>query len=176
MTSYDIFFLVDVVISTHTPTRGVTYQIVRDNLPACHFNSHAHEGRDFSFSAGNLIIIISTHTPTRGVTSYDIFFLVDVVISTHTPTRGVTYQIVRDNLPACHFNSHAHEGRDFSFSAGNLIIIISTHTPTRGVTNFVRRVVLQPGISTHTPTRGVTFKSCVLSRRKRFQLTRPRGA
>ena len=59
------------IISTHTPTRGVTRAV--DIL--------------------NKMTGISTHTPTRGVTVVYTFCTITYIISTHTPTRGVTSSI-----------------------------------------------------------------------------------
>ena len=122
------------MISTHTPTRGVTMvQTIAERINQ-NFNSHAHAGRDPYRTGSRTPVAISTHTPTRGVTG-----------SRTCPSRSPT-----------NFNSHAHAGRDIRTIKKKRGMMISTHTPTRGVT-----VCSGPGlkfnfISTHTPTRGVT--------------------
>ena len=101
------------LISTHTPARGVTKAV-----------------RSY-----NSMFAISTHTPARGVTLPFLFLLpagedfysharegrdpksmVNLfwfIISTHTPARGVTLQRQRVAMN-CNFYSHAREGRDRS--------------------------------------------------------------
>ena len=57
------------VISTHTPTQGVT--ILHDIFAGQqeHFYSHAHAGRDAEEDGTETRKTISTHTPTQGVTT-----------------------------------------------------------------------------------------------------------
>ena len=57
------------LISTHTPTRGVTERHKGTLKNEYDFNSHAHAGRDTRMILTYMILIISTHTPTRGVTN-----------------------------------------------------------------------------------------------------------
>ena len=83
------------VISTHTPTRGVTFDNSEMKVTINDFNSHAHEGRDNPLLIVPTGLFISTHTPTRGVTQKRVYrCLTSRDISTHTPTRGVTLQNV----------------------------------------------------------------------------------
>ena len=81
---------INLLISTHTPTRGVTSCLVLSG--------------DYTD--------ISTHTPTRGVTPLAPGERMCYYISTHTPTRGVTENIKDVPYLVHDFNSHAHEGRD----------------------------------------------------------------
>ena len=59
----------ELIISTHTPARGVTLHL----------------------KAPSALTRISTHTPARGVTIVNICFNGNKAISTHTPARGVTF-------------------------------------------------------------------------------------
>ena len=59
-------------ISIHTPTQGVTYNV----LTVCDDNG------------------ISIHTPTQGVTYNVLTVCDDNGISIHTPTQGVTYNVL----------------------------------------------------------------------------------
>ena len=81
-----------IIISIHTPTRGVTCQKILK-----HYYTQ-----------------ISIHTPTRGVTQTLTIWRQILEISIHTPTRGVTS--VRFMIMALHFdfNPHSHEGSDKS--------------------------------------------------------------
>ena len=59
---------VSVLISTHTPAWGVTYNVFESNNT----------------------MFISTHTPAWGVTAGDVCLCFQQAISTHTPAWGVT--------------------------------------------------------------------------------------
>ena len=86
-------------ISTHTPARGVT-----NNLPTESVDNH-----------------ISTHTPARGVTGNEVVVCRRLHISTHTPARGVTDTEGFEKWRQSHFYSHAREGRDFQRLTQSLI-------------------------------------------------------
>ena len=124
-----------IIISTHTPTRGVTITRKLSSSKMRNFNSHAHEGRDLVFFR---------------------FLLVRFNFNSHAHEgRDVTQYLYEGTK--VNFNSHAHEGRDNTANGKLTYYRISTHTPTRGVTlnSFFRHVIVI--ISTHTPTRGVTY-------------------
>ena len=56
------------VVSIHTPTKGVTLE--HEGCPAtfCCFNPHTHEGCDSFHNQIILNYLVSIHTPTKGVT------------------------------------------------------------------------------------------------------------
>ncbi len=61
-----------IIISIHTPTRGVTYNRYIEQEGAEDFNPHSHKGSDLLAHIGNIAgKKISIHTPTRGVTKVD---------------------------------------------------------------------------------------------------------
>ena len=79
-----------VVISIHTPARGVTLIMLVNPSDYYNFNPHSREGSD---AAGKQLFhkyLISIHTPARGVTSDGSSYEYYWGISIHTPARGVT--------------------------------------------------------------------------------------
>ena len=54
------------IISTHTPTRGVTCESLLSRYPQDHFNSHAHEGRDMIYFSSSRILLVFQLTRPRG--------------------------------------------------------------------------------------------------------------
>ena len=100
------------IISTHTPARGVT---ILESLPLhclADFNPHSRKGSDVLRDPGFGYVSISTHTPARGVTADRFQVYPQQQISTHTPARGVTKIMLQLFY----------------------LQMISTHTPARGVT------------------------------------------
>ena len=53
---------------------------------------------------------------------------------------------------------------------------VSIHAPARGATPFRREYLLIVRVSIHAPARGATLLICRLTRRAKFQSTRPHGA
>ena len=80
----------EIMISTHTLTWSVTYEVAAVLLSAVHFNSHAHVERDLPILSQEAISEISTHTLTWSVTC-----------KTYLRTYFTK-----------NFNSHAHVERD----------------------------------------------------------------
>ena len=101
-----------VMISIHTPTKGVTGFKSGLNELLGDFNPHSHEGSDTMAEYLAVSAQISIHTPTKGVTTTLGYQLCAQHISIHTPTKGVT--ILKWSESSC--------------------INISIHTPTKGVT------------------------------------------
>ena len=124
----------DIIISIHTPARGVTaypQNILRKlvdfnphsrkgsdrqafigSFRDYHFNPHSRKGSDNPLPIYGTLRQISIHTPARGVTSMTFSFYNSSLISIHTPARGVTiifFEIAK-------------------------FMYISIHTPARGVT------------------------------------------
>ena len=112
MTTYSVGWFCLLVISIHTPTRGVTSSVAVSEIFLPNFNPHSHKGSDFHLHPMIDITIISIHTPTRGVTR--ISNLTDYVsgISIHTPTRGVTNFFSLLSNVSRDFNPHSHKGSD----------------------------------------------------------------
>ena len=100
------------VISIHTPTKGVTIPDDVEKTFWENFNPHSHEGSDLIYLRKSRKDLISIHTPTKGVTVDTILNRIFADISIHTPTKGVTIK------------------KKEKSDAG----IISIHTPTKGVT------------------------------------------
>ena len=85
------------VISTHTPSQGVTKGGSIPRGCIWDFYSHALAGRDgFSRNFENDWEDISTHTPSQGVTVGRAFRNRSRKISTHTPSQGVT-DFIKEN-------------------------------------------------------------------------------
>ena len=57
-----------VIVSIHTPTQGVTHLKYAYGLMLS-FNPHTHAGCDYIVIIKQQVIIVSIHTPTQGVTS-----------------------------------------------------------------------------------------------------------
>ena len=115
-------------VSIHTPTQGVTYNIVIINLCSGSFNPHTHAGCDshnlgqstvqFSFNphthAGcDLILLfhllqveVSIHTPTQGVTWWGSPTWRRLSVSIHTPTQGVTWKCLIPNRTTLFQSTH----------------------------------------------------------------------
>ena len=100
------------IISIHTPARGVTLQEKYQKYLITDFNPHSRKGSDPKSSSDLRLKKISIHTPARGVTTEELFDNGLISISIHTPARGVTNFLSRVDL----------------------LYIISIHTPARGVT------------------------------------------
>ena len=81
-----------IVISIHTPARGVTI-----------------DGK-YIFALAN----ISIHTPARGVTNTNADTNKVNRISIHTPARGVTIMMLFLNQQICYFNPHSRKGSDYT--------------------------------------------------------------
>ena len=99
-------------VSIHTPTKGVTQQMVLTNL---------------------CVLFQSTH-PRRVWHLSDYIKLVVGHVSIHTPTKGVTSSPIRWHRDSRCFNPHTHEGCDLPQFSGYVLLDVSIHTPTKGVT------------------------------------------
>ena len=79
------------LISTHTPTRGVTPVNTYERIVEDDFNSHAHEGRDYNEKINKLKTLnFNSHAH-----------------------EGRDHPTTEKGHQQSHFNSHAHEGRDY---------------------------------------------------------------
>ena len=78
-------------VSIHTPTQGVTKEIII-NLLICKFQS-THPRRVWQAVTTKTVIgsFVSIHTPTQGVTNIACQRWQFLKVSIHTPTQGVTY-------------------------------------------------------------------------------------
>ncbi len=164
-----------VVISIHTPARGVTeYKVSRQ-----------------------MERIISIHTPARGVTWYSgKAYIYDNDFNPHSRT-GSDFVLTQRPFIWPNFNPHSRTGSDPGRNACCLVCRISIHTPARGVTVFGLTTItldanfnphsrtgsdLLPclflfliNISIHTPARGVTIVTSPVFASMRFQSTLPHG-
>ena len=93
-----------------------------------------------------------------------------------TRSRGAWRSKVAKLSKISYFNSHAHVERDIAVLVINHKAGISTHTLTWSVTVYINQANGIKPISTHTLTWSVTRNSKNRSKRRRFQLTRSRGA
>ena len=83
MTKYEKYSYLRVLVSIHTPTKGVTNVNVVNN----HFTH------------------VSIHTPTKGVTGGSFPIGINLPVSIHTPTKGVTEDAAEIQLPMGVFQS-----------------------------------------------------------------------
>ena len=118
-----------------------------------HFNSHAHVERDEQLIYSRLACWFQL-----------------------TRSRGAWPPNLLRVLKPGNFNSHAHVERDFRQSVYFARIEISTHTLTWSVTVQLWICRLRAHISTHTLTWSVTISPLGRPARRKFQLTRSRGA
>ena len=80
-----------VIVSIHTPTKGVT-DVAKGGFDEIKsFNPHTHEGCDGCNLRHHQIQGVSIHTPTKGVTCGTQSNSYAISVSIHTPTKGVTY-------------------------------------------------------------------------------------
>ena len=79
-----------IIISIHTPTRGVTYNRYIEQEGAEDFNPHSHKGSDNSFHAEFSAKLHFNPHSHKGSDMGNEIFGYKVDISIHTPTRGVT--------------------------------------------------------------------------------------
>ena len=116
-------------VSIHTPTWGVTQELLRQ----CRF------------------IIVSIHTPTWGVTHsrYSVMSLHGVSI--HTPTWGVTYSGCWYVWCFCVSIHTPTWGVTYQDSYSLHLLLVSIHTPTWGVTSTLFRLRgIIPSFNPHT--------------------------
>ena len=147
---------IKILVSIHTPTKGVTWITKGPTRLKESFNPHTHEGCDFSEVVAKPIV--------RG-------------FNPHTHEGCDSTDLLTFSCDFC-FNPHTHEGCDYvarRFFAGKGVSIhtptkgvtvwrwvcraswfVSIHTPTKGVTNFCFAFCYRFTVSIHTPTKGVT--------------------
>ena len=82
---------VELGVSIHTPTKGVTSDTSLISISWISFNPHTHEGCDRIDALILDVVLVSIHTPTKGVTFKPLEGIKLLVVSIHTPTKGVTY-------------------------------------------------------------------------------------
>ena len=105
----DAFFI---LISIHTPARGVTGVCRRRR---CTENISIHTpARGVTSQSIHLIFCfrISIHTPARGVTLFASIWRSFWIISIHTPARGVTSLTYTAFKVIGNFNPHSRKGSD----------------------------------------------------------------
>ena len=126
----------NVLISIHTPAKGVT------------------QGKQRSVAS----LRISIHTPAKGVTHSFHPYACKATISIHTPAKGVTD--VQQRKSSCQeddFNPHSREGSDYSRPP--VCDTVTNFNPhSREGSDFEKRVEeMKREISIHTPAKGVTY-------------------
>ena len=100
------------VISIHTPTRGVTGVLI-SHCVCGRFQSTLPQGEWLkTYNDAYEALVISIHTPTRGVTHNLLHKRRLELISIHTPTRGVTQSDPIRLRLVNYFNPHSHKGSD----------------------------------------------------------------
>ena len=163
-----------ILVSIHTPTKGVTWDPSATWVAARGFNPHTHEGCDCRYYAGSSPLrcfnphthegcdkskfrwfplrSVSIHTPTKGVTCIGHIYFPNWKVSIHTPTKGVTTEWI-ESVISC---------------------LVSIHTPTKGVTFMGVHLPAFKSVSIHTPTKGVTKYGFLRKVFMLFQSTHPR--
>ena len=102
-----------IIISIHTPTRGVTYNRYIEQEGAEDFNPHSHKGSDNSFHAEfSAKLHFNPHSHKGSDLLAHIGNIAGKKISIHTPTRGVTKVDQAPQQPTYYFNPHSHKGSD----------------------------------------------------------------
>ena len=100
------------VVSIHTPTKGVTKQLAIKASEQMFQSTHPRRVWRFGSLWPAMVIIVSIHTPTKGVTDDDGNIVILTPVSIHTPTKGVTsIGFTKKTTNQC-FNPHTHEGCD----------------------------------------------------------------
>ena len=106
------------LISIHTPVKGVTRGVPLRRRPRSNFNPHTREGCDErSRSGGGIRGDFNPHT-REGCDVERCLEDLDVLISIHTPVKGVTNSGGRQWAGIPNFNPHTREGCDFLGSSG----------------------------------------------------------
>ena len=79
-----------IVVSIHTPTKGVTPWTVAACANVCCFNPHTHEGCDRLINV--LLRFLQSFNPHthEGCDLFNVTYFVVQTVSIHTPTKGVT--------------------------------------------------------------------------------------
>ena len=113
MTREDIKGVRDMIISIHTPAKGVTECRCDCGTNVTNFNPHSREGSDTAYKGTAQEHFISINTPAKGVTT-----------AQRRISRGYG-----------NFNPHSREGSDdYSSVVADRKRLISIHTPAKGVT------------------------------------------
>ena len=106
-------YLAALLISIHTPVKGVTVSGDGDAVQRLISIHTPVKGVTASPSAPDHVAIISIHTPVKGVTiPRPERHLLAVLISIHTPVKGVTSRSPGSTLRRRDFNPHTREGCD----------------------------------------------------------------
>ena len=142
----------DARVSIHTPTKGVTLNLLIFLQGSSSFNPHTHEGCDYSrFPSRSRGISFNPHTH-EGCDVLDLPKRPPTRVSIHTPTKGVTHKLLQ----------------------GHKYHTVSIHTPTKGVTKGDKITITGKFVSIHTPTKGVTHVKHLSPSFHVFQSTHPR--
>ncbi len=143
----------DISISIHTPTQGVTEKQLADQQK----------------------IIISIHTPTQGVTRVRTGGGLSGNYFNPHSHAGSDFQPVKSSFAFLHFNPHSHAGSDCLPSDLVCLVEISIHTPTQGVTSVLRPVSpFCPDFNPHSHAGSDQAVRCVIICPHGFQSTLPR--
>ena len=102
------------VVSIHTPTKGVTLHIPQSILQEGCFNPHTHEGCDLTQNNLKLFDYVSIHTPTKGVTRFGKYEGIVSILFQSTHPRRVWHSWTGNTANRSSFNPHTHEGCDMS--------------------------------------------------------------
>ncbi len=147
---------VQMQISIHTPTQGVTINHTED-MKMGKISIHTPtQGVTLWIFRLSFLGSISIHTPTQGVTGWGCRGGGRFYISIHTPTQGVTSIKCQPWLIGLYFNPHSHAGSDCSFAIlSSAASHFNPHSHAGSDSMCVIHLQLS-GISIHTPTQGVT--------------------
>ena len=142
----------DSIISIHAPTRGATYDGLKDIETAD---------------------VISIHAPTRGATPRTPRHRLIRKFQSTLP-REERRERLQSASQHSYFNPRSHERSDVKQTRTAIDFAISIHAPTRGATNKSRTKNGYPAISIHAPTRGATSIGAPILSSSGFQSTLPR--
>ena len=124
-----------IIVSIHTPTKGVTGWSWVMSMSLLCFNPHTHEGCDlFRVKGITRLFCFNPHTHEgcdvhigrkktgcrsfnphthEGCDASNRLIITEVMVSIHTPTKGVTTPQKRLSIAFLSFNPHTHEGCDY---------------------------------------------------------------
>ena len=115
-------FYMCIVISIHTPAKGVTTGIRRRSCSQKYFNPHSREGSDDPSFTFKISLMISIHTPAKGVTPE---LTQDDIYNNgfqSTLPRREWLKAMENTHRRNNFNPHSREGSD----AGGVKVLFST--------------------------------------------------
>ena len=122
------------IISTHSPARGLTSLTNMIPRTPIYFNSQPRKGADRAGALLNSITVISTHSPARGLTTRTTSATGHTCHFNSQPRKGADQIRQATKRKKMHFNSQPRKGADEYFCKLRNAIAISTHSPARGLT------------------------------------------